>query len=232
MSVEKLPEYEFEAMRGLPAALPPGETLLWQGTPSPWLLARHALRVVPIAVYFLLLALWQGAGVLASTHQWLLALRTAGVTLGLGVAALSILGIIAWASARATVYSITSGRVILRHGIALTMCLNIPLRQIEALDLRPYGDDDSGELAIVLGGGAQISYLLNWPHMRPLRYKHPQPSLRALRDVRAAARVLSQALVASGAISQAPKSVERAPATATATASASGLAGGSASAAA
>jgi hypothetical protein len=204
-----VPEYDYEPIRGLPGPLPTGETLLWQGAPSPWLLARHALRIVPITVYFVLLALWQGSDVLASSHHWLAALRTAGVTLLLGATTVGILATFAWASARATVYSITTGRVVIRHSVALSMCLNIPLSHIDGVNLRHYADaDGSGELALALTSSQRLGYFVNWPHVRPLHLAYPQPALRGLPDVERAARALTQALAASGATAQAPRSTE------------------------
>ena len=48
-------EYEAEPIRGLPGLLPPGELILWQGSPAPLLLARSAFHVRAVAIYFALL---------------------------------------------------------------------------------------------------------------------------------------------------------------------------------
>jgi hypothetical protein len=213
MSAQDIEEYEYESVRGLPGRLPAGETLLWQGSPSWWLLARRATRIVPVAGYFVLLALWPVGSVLKAGGQWLPALRISGLLLLLGSVAIAILSLIAWASARAAIYSITSRRIVIRHGIALTMCLNIPLRQIEGVDLSSHADG-SGELALSLAKGQRVGYLLNWPHVRPLHYTRPQPTLRALPDIAAVASILTQALAASGAIAAAVPSAVREPAVA------------------
>lgn len=196
--MDNMGEYEFEPVPGLPAVLPPGETLLWQGQPSWWALARRAMRVVPVGAYFVVLAAWRGAAVLAEGQGWALALRSASLLLLLGAIAAGVLCLLAWLSARATVYSITSARVLIRHGIALPMSLNLPLGKLRSASLRAHADG-TGEIALELLRGERVGYLLTWPHVRPFHYLQPQPSLRALPDARRAAEVLEGALLASAA---------------------------------
>jgi hypothetical protein len=50
-------DFEFEPIRGLPAMLPAGERLLWQGTPNWRGLAVRSYHVRKIAAYFAFLAL-------------------------------------------------------------------------------------------------------------------------------------------------------------------------------
>ena len=50
---------ETEPVRGLPAPLPAGETLLWQGGPAWWPLARSAFHFNKIAIYFGLMIAWR-----------------------------------------------------------------------------------------------------------------------------------------------------------------------------
>ena len=38
-------DFEFESQPGLPKPLPPGEELLWQGSPDPATLAREAFKL-------------------------------------------------------------------------------------------------------------------------------------------------------------------------------------------
>ena len=45
-------EHDFEAVRGLPEPLPPGETLLWQGAPDWRVLARHGFHLRQLVGYF------------------------------------------------------------------------------------------------------------------------------------------------------------------------------------
>ena len=207
-------EYDFEPIPGLPAELPPGETLLWQGRPSWWALARRAMRVVPVGAYFIVLAAWRGAAVLAEGHGWDGALRNASLLLLLGALAVGVLTLLAWLSARATVYSITSARVLIRHGIALPMSLNLPLSKLHSASLRTHADG-TGEIALELLRGERIGYFLTWPHVRPFRYLQPQPSLRAVAGATRAAEALEQALLASAAqpraTGTAPAAAGRAP---------------------
>jgi hypothetical protein len=206
-------EYDFEPVRGLPGNLPPGEELLWQGSPAWQALARGAFRVVPVGVYFVLLAIWRGTAVMAADHDPTLALRAAGLLLLLGAVSVGVLGLLAWLNARVTVYSITSRRLVIRHGVALTMALNVPFSKIASVNLstRP---DGNGDVALTLIKGERLGYLLTWPHVRPWHYLQPQPTLRAIPDAAQAGAILARALAASGAASAAPVNAgaERAPA--------------------
>jgi hypothetical protein len=186
-------EYDYEPIPGLPGALPAGETLLWQGGPAWWPLTRRALRVLPIAIYFGVLALWQGWSAMTHQYSWQPVVRAAGVPLLLGAAVLGLLGLIGWAAARATVYSITTRRVVIRHGIALPMSLNLPFQQIESASLCMHRDG-TGDVALVLPRAQRAGYLLSWPHVRAGHYIQPQPTLRAVPDAAHAAQVLATAL--------------------------------------
>lgn len=188
-------EYDYEPIPGLPGHLPPAERLLWQGSPAWWPLARRALRVLPISAYFALLALWQASGAWSAQHSLAAVRHAVTLPLLLGAAVVLMLTLIAWLSARATVYSITDRRVVIRHGIALPMSLNLPFAQVlsAALSLHRNG---TGELALVLPRQQRVSYLLNWPHVRPGHYLQPQPTLRAVADAAHVAQLLSGALLA------------------------------------
>jgi hypothetical protein len=189
-------EYDYEPIPGLPGHLPAGELLLWQGSPDWWMLTRRALHVVPIALYFLLLAGWQATAAFTRQHSWLAIAHAVRIPLLLGTAVILILLAVGWASARATVYSITSRRVVMRHGIALPMSLNLPFRRIDSAALLRRRDG-SGDLTLRLRKTQRIGYLLNWPHVRAGHYLHPQACLRALPDAPRAAQLLAAALHAS-----------------------------------
>ena len=49
------PEHEFEAVHGLPAALPAGENIIWQGSPVVSSFARNAFHIRALTGYFALL---------------------------------------------------------------------------------------------------------------------------------------------------------------------------------
>jgi hypothetical protein len=186
-------EYDYEPIPGLPGHLPPGEKLLWQGSPARWPMARRALRVVPVAVYFGLLLVWQCVSALRSHDSWQQMAHSIAIPLLLGAAVLGLLSLIGSAAARATVYSITTHRVVIRHGIAFPMSLNLPFVHIASASLGMHGDG-TGDVALVLSKPQRVGYLLTWPHVRPGHYIQPQPTLRALADAPRAAQVLAGAL--------------------------------------
>ena len=59
-------------------------------------------------------------------------------------------------------------RVLLRHGVAVPVTLNIPLSFIECADLRRFGDR-TGDISLRIARGPRIGYVLTWPHLRPGR---------------------------------------------------------------
>jgi hypothetical protein len=190
-------EYDFEEIPGLPGPLPQGEKLLWQGSPRAWALARRSLFVVPVGAYFLLVALWQGMSIWQLQPGWQPLLHGVGRLLLLGAIAEGLLGALAWASARSTVYSLTSKRVVIRHGIALPIGLNLPLPQIEAVSIARHWDG-TAELALSLPKSKRLSYVVNWPYVRTWHLTRPQPTLRAIPDADRVAKLLTQALGAAG----------------------------------
>lgn len=192
-------EYEYEPVKGLPEPLPEGEHLLWQGGPRWQSLAVHAFHVRKVAIYFGLLAAWrvlaamhdgQGPADFGTSLAWLLLFGTAGV---------GLLTLLAWLNGRATVYTITSRRLVLRIGVALPMMVNIPFRLVDSAALRVFGDG-TGDVPLVLNRGSRVGYLHLWPHVRPWRMARPQPSLRAVADAPAVAKILSEALAASAEV--------------------------------
>lgn len=202
-------EYDYEPVLGLPQELPAGEKLLWQGSPRWWPLARRALRVLPVGTYLAAIVLWQGYSAYQAHHAWHWVTRSVGLAASLAVFVIAMLLLIAWAAARATVYSITTRRVVIRHGISLPMSLNIPFQQIQAASLR-LETDGSGDLALELPRSQRIGYLLNWPHVRAGHYVQPQPALRGVADAARVAGLLRVALQATQSDASSPKIV-RAP---------------------
>lgn len=189
-------EHEYEPIRGLPAELPAGERILWQGAPRWQSLALRAYRVRALAAYFAVLAGVRGAWTLASGGPVGEALSNVVGALLLGALALAILGAIAYFAARATVYTITTRRVVIRQGIALPTTLNLPYTAVESAGLHLYGDE-VGEIALVPGAGQRVSYAALWPHVRPWKYRNPEPTLRAIRDAKRVAALLTQAFAAA-----------------------------------
>ena len=181
---------------GLPGRLPAGERVLWRGKPDGWLLARRALHLPGLGLYFGIILMWclvseiRGGEALAQVAASMLRLGL------IAAAPIALLSLFALLVARTTQYTITNRRVVLRIGIALPRTLNLPFARIDeaALKLHP---DGSGDLALRLQAKERLPFLLLWPHTRPWRLGRAQPSLRAVRDAAAAARVLSRALASA-----------------------------------
>ncbi len=213
--LERPPEHEFEAAHGLPEALPETERLLWQGAPDWRLLARDAMHLRGMAVYFALLLTWRGADVLGNGGSADDASIAVAPLLGLAVVALVLLAALAWLIARTSVYTLTDRRVVMRVGIVLTITFNLPYSQVEGAALRSRADG-SGDLTLLLAPSDHIAYLHLWPHVRPWQVKRPQPMLRALADARGASAVLATALAASASSTRPAPQPVRLPARAVA----------------
>ncbi len=184
-------DFEIEPIRGLPETPPDGEKILWQGRPDALSLARRALWLYWIAAYFGLLALWRFVSVvdLMPLGQ---AIGAAVPFLILGAVVCALLWLTAFLQARATVYTITTSRVVMRIGAALTITLNLPFSQVgnAALSLNR---DGTGTIALETLGKTRLSYLVCWPHVRPWRMNPTQPALRCIPDAQAVARILAEA---------------------------------------
>ena len=183
-------------IRGLPpGALPEGERLIWQGAPSWKGLACRALHIRMLALYFGALLVWCAASI-RSAGQPVQAVVPVLWLAALGTVALGVVALLAWLMARTTTYTITSHRVVMRFGIALTMSVNLPLRHIEAASLR-LRRDGSGDIPLAPSGPQRFGYILLWPHVRPWRVMHTEPMLRAVPDAARVAQLLGRALAAS-----------------------------------
>ena len=184
-------DFGFEPVPGLPAHLPQGEHILWQGRPDWRALAREALLIRWVAGYFALLALWRFGSVVDQIGV-VGAIANATPYLFLGAIVLGLLALVAWLQARATLYTVTNRRVVMRIGAALTLTLNLPFTQLGRadLDLRRGG---TGTIALATTGKTRLSYLVCWPHIRPWAMRQPQPALRCIPGAEAVARLLAEA---------------------------------------
>ena len=174
-------EHEFEAAPGLPEPLPAGEHILWQGSPDWKLLASEAFHVRRLSVYFMLMIALQAVLGWDDTQSLRANLGPLTLSATLAATALGLLAFTAWLSASTTMYTLTNKRVIMRIGIVLTLSFNLPLRWIQAAQIRPCGEDAShGDIALDLKGDDRIAYLHLWPHARAWHIKKPQPALRCV----------------------------------------------------
>ena len=185
-------DFAVEPVRGLPERPPAGETILWQGRPDTWALAREALSLNWILGYFAVLVLWR-VGVSSADYPFAEALAHGIPFVVIGAVTAGLILLIAWVQAKATVYTVTSARVAMRVGAALTVTLNLPYSRIEAadLDLRKSG---TGTIAFRTAGETRLSYLVLWPHVRPWHARHTQPALRCIPEAEKVARMISEAV--------------------------------------
>jgi hypothetical protein len=191
-----IPEHDYEPELGLPEALPEQEQLLWQGSPDWKLVAIRIIRLRAIAVYFALLLGVQAFGVWSETSSLASVAIALLKTTPFVLFALACFGYLAWAMANNAVYTVTSKRIVMRIGIALTLTYNIPYARIAAANLlkRP---DGSGDIALELQSTDKIAWINLWPHVRAWKLAHPQPLLRCIADVGPVAEILSKAWLAS-----------------------------------
>jgi len=172
-------DFDFEPVRGLPQMLPHGERMLWQGAPRWQDLAVHAFHARKVIWYFGGLAALTAAVRLSEGDSITLALRPFGWLIPMGLIAATLLAGLAWLSARTTVYTITTRRVVMRIGMALPVTINLPFRQIDGASLRLFGNG-SGDIPLRVTPQERLAYLLLWPHARPFHFRQPQPCLRAI----------------------------------------------------
>ena len=191
-----LDDFAFEPVKGLPETLPASERMLWQGAPRWQDLAVHAFHARKAFIYFILLGLVQGA-------VWLKAGYGLGDTLisclwflVLGAAAAGLLTGLAYASARTSVYTITSKRLVMRIGIALPVTINLPFKLIDHAAVKLYRNG-SGDLVLTVAKGNRLAYALLWPHARRWHFSNPQPALRCIGDADRVASLLAAALTSS-----------------------------------
>jgi hypothetical protein len=165
-------EYENEPIKGLPGFLPKDESIVWQGSPDWRSMARGVFHTRLVAAWFVLVAM--AAFVAGGTG-----LTGAAVTLCVAALGLAVLAGLAWAQARSTVYTLTQKRLVMRFGVALPKCVNLPLSQIASADLKPAGAGHC-DIALQVSGRFPLGWLQMWPHVRPWKVADPQPMLRGV----------------------------------------------------
>lgn len=173
-------EYDYEPTRGLPGVLPADEKILWQASPDWKNMAMTALHIRLTVAYFAAIAIWLG------THG---DMTSAIAVSTLGICVVGLFALFAWGVGRTTVYTLTNKRLVLRIGVALNKCINLPLSEVKTANLKmlPAGH---GNIVLQLKGAPRLGYLMLWPHARSLRFVTPQPTLRAIPDAQAFAALL------------------------------------------
>ena len=176
-------EYDSEPVRGLPGELPADEHIIWQSSPDWKHLALAALHIRLSAIYFGAIAIWA-----VSRGD----MNTAVAVTILGVVVIALFTLFAWGVSRTCVYTLTNKRIVLRVGVALNKCINLPLAEIESANLKML-DGGFGNIVLTLKGVPRLGYIMLWPHARSLRFVRPQPMLRAIPDARNVASMLYKA---------------------------------------
>lgn len=177
-------EYDHEPVPGLPEQLPEGEHIIWQGSPDWRGMAKGPFHIRGVSIYFAILAGMAGASG---------SLLGLGLTVAGGTAGVALLALLGWLSARTTIYTITNKRVVMRFGMALQKCINLPLSSIGSAGLS-LDRAGRGNIPLRLCGAHRLGYLQFWPHARPWRVAEPEPMLRAVPEGAKVADILAQAL--------------------------------------
>ena len=184
-------DFDLSKERGLP-----GETVLWQGSPAWRSIVTRVFHIRAVAVYLALFVLWQVA---TSVYDGKPLTETAysalWMALLIGICC-AIFALLALATERTTVYTVTTERVVLHYGIALPMTLNIPFRKIESVASKIYADGH-GDFPLRLVEGEKIAYPILWPHARPWRMKRPEPMLRGIPNAAEVGTILARAIAAA-----------------------------------
>ena len=195
-------DFDFDHAPGLPAPLPAGERLLWQGSPDWRALARRPFRCRTVALWFALVLAWTAlSGLWRGEPLGSLLPGLALTALG-GAVAVGLLAGLAVLTARATIWSITSERLLIRFGIALPVTMNLPFRRIASAALRVHGDARdpaaTGDIALELVADERVSWAVMWPHVGPFSGGRTRPALRAVPSAPSVAKLLGEAVVRAG----------------------------------
>ena len=184
-------DFAFEPVEGLPERPPEHEIILWQGRPDIFALARESFKITWITAYFVVIVAWR-ASVGAADAGLAGAVAFGLPYVGLWLAAMAVIFALATVVARTTVYTVTSARVAMRIGAALTVTLNLPFRQIARADLTTRRNG-TGTIALETLGETKFSYLILWPHCRPGHVRVTKPALRAIPDAARVAEIIAEA---------------------------------------
>jgi hypothetical protein len=173
--------------------LPEGEQILWQGSPSAPALARSAFHVRILGSYFAILLGLRGFNAWSDSGSIAHALISMLWLLPLALAVVALLYVMAWLTAKTTVYTITTRRVVLHIGVVLDLTLNLPYERLESVALR-LKKDGTGDLPIRIMAPNKIAFAHLWPHARPWHLSQPEPMLRSIADAERVGQLLAAAM--------------------------------------
>ena len=186
-------DFATEPVPGLPAHLPEGEHLVWQGAPNARAFARSVLHERKILAYFALVAAWKFITAIYDGGTVLQGLISASF---MALGAFMVFVIIRWyarAVEKSTVYSITNRRVVMRFGIALPVTFNYPFAQVTGANVQETFAKN-GNLTLELQEHSKLSWAILWPHARPWKLSRPEPAMRSVSNLPEVARILSEQL--------------------------------------
>jgi len=184
---------EHEPVPGLPEELPEGERILWQGSPSWRALARHTFKARWLAFYFAVLIVIR-VGYALVEQQGADGALSVGLMTGVFAGGLGFVLLLAWLHARATIYTITTHRVVMRIGVALSMTWNLPFKRLVSADLALRESGDGDVILHLDGEGERARWAHFWPHVQPRRMVNARPALRCIAAPREVAKVLRDAV--------------------------------------
>lgn len=186
-------DFDIEPVKGLPQLLPEGERMLWQGAPRWQDLAVHAFHARKVLWYFIAIALIQAAWRYADGATLAAATKPFLWLIPMGLVVSGVLAALAYASAATTVYTMTTKRLVMRIGMAYSVSLNVPFKQVDGAAVRLFANG-SGDIPLKLAAGERVAFILLWPHARPFQFRNPQPALRCIPDADKVASLLAAAL--------------------------------------
>jgi Bacterial PH domain len=184
-----------ERIEGIGEDLPPGEHVLWQGAPGFKRVLFDIYLFGWAAAYFAALFVWRSVLALQEGTSVAALMADNLKLLPLVLLALALLVLLAWLTVKTTIYAITSRRVVMRIGIALSLTINLPFRELDAAAVRTRADG-TGDLTLSTGRNAHLAWLNLWPHARPWQLRNPEPMLRGVEQVEEVSRILARALAA------------------------------------
>ena len=206
-------DFDFEPIPGLPELPPEEEKILWQGSPSRNSMAVHVFHVRKVVVYFALLMVSQVVtGLYDGATAAVIASDLAVLAAGAGLCLILLSGL-AWGYSRSTIYTITSKRLVMRHGIALPMSINIPFSKIDAAQMAEHSNG-TGTITMRITADNRLAWLALWPNVRPWNFKSPEPALRCIENPQAVASLLATAMAGAegDCIKVAPVAISTRPA--------------------
>jgi hypothetical protein len=182
-----------EPVKGLPEALPEGETILWQGRPSALALAIGAFRLRWVFGYFIVMSLYRVANLSANDAAASQINEAVLGSLVFCTAAVALILGLSFAMSRAALFTITNDRVVLRYGAAIRKYVNVPFSKMTGAQLKRRSAR-VGDISLQLDGPGQPPYLKLWPFARPFKYSRPEPTLRGMENAEEIAQILARAV--------------------------------------